>query len=308
MRTVTRAIWTPVAPAKRIARHHGGGKHPYRLVLHDRTPLSVFWDTTSDTARVVSDICHHRGGSLEQGTVHNGCVTCLYHNHKTRPKKGDTIVKDGIVWYNDRSLDDIETDLHSSWEFDQDQRVFLYERDFPRCNALYMQENTLDWAHLASVHAFSFTKGLPEVVIHEDRRSASYIYETTIPDTVLEVENVFWNWNTCLRFKFGPKSGERKQAFSLHFAFVPIGKDHCKMIVRVTRCVGLWAGWVGDVALMLANELPLIEDRTVVQGIPFDRTWKDDKLTRDDAFLKLFRQFVTETQTGTASYYAGHTT
>ena len=303
----TRAAWTPVAPATQIKRQHGKGKSPLLVTLHDeQKKLSVFWDEKRDTAAVVNDTCHHRGASISHGIVGQGCVNCLYHNHPTKPKKPQIMVKDDIVWYDDDTFHSTDDDVHASWEFDEGQRSVTYVREFPGCNALYMQENTLDWAHLSHIHAFSFTQGAPEVVIRDDGRAASYIYQTSIPDTVLEVENEFWSSSTCLRFKFGPPDGDRSQWFSLHFAFVPVGKDHCRIIVRVTRCVALWAGVLGDLALILSNELPLIEDRNIVQSIPFDRVWDDDHLCKDDAFLALFRNHMIQHAPEMVAYYAGY--
>lgn len=303
----TTAVWTPIAPAHVIKRSHGPGKNPLRVSLHDgKKNLAVFWDDVSDTAAIVNDTCHHRGASLSHGVVGTGCIRCLYHGHPTKPRASDVMVKDHIVWYDDTTFESTDHEVHESWEFDQDQRVFVYEREFPNCNALYMQENTLDHAHLSHIHAFSFTTGAPEVVIRDDGRAASYIYETTLPDTVLEVENQFWSTSTCLRFCFGPRDGPREQWFSLHFAFVPVGKDHTRIIVRVARRVAKWTGVFGDLALMLSNELPLIEDRDIVQSIPFDRSWYDDHLGREDTILKLFRDHLLKHAPRHVAYYAGY--
>ncbi len=303
------AVWTPIAPAAKVKIHHGKGKSPLRVSLHDgKQRLSVFWDQAGNTPLIVNDTCHHRGASLSHGTVGDGCVTCLYHGHPTKARKRDTLLKDGIVWYDDKTFASTDTTVHSSWEFDDGQRVCIYERDFEGCNALYLQENTLDWAHLSHIHAFSFTKGEPEVVIHPDGKTASYVYETTIPDTVLIVENQFWSTSTCLRFRFGSKHGssEREQWFSLHFAFIPIGRSHTRIIVRVTRRKLTWLGPIGDAALILSNELPLIEDRDIVRSIAPDRTWADDHLCDEDVFLRLFRAYIAETAPKMAQYYAAH--
>jgi len=252
--------------------------------------LAVFWDTDRDTAAVVNDRCHHRGASLSVGRVDGGCIRCKYHDHVTKPRRSLTTVKDGIVWYDDYTFDrGVPTSLHSSWEFDEAQRTYTYVREFPSCSALYLLENTLDWSHLEHIHAFSFTTGKPEVIIHRDTL-ASYVYQTSIPNTILEVENEWYDtWNTCLRFKVGPIGGHLVHQFSLHFAFVPNGRDRCTVIVRVTRQCLEWTGALGDVALMLSNELPLHEDREIVQTIPTVHCWTDDRLGPEDDFLSLFR-------------------
>jgi phenylpropionate dioxygenase-like ring-hydroxylating dioxygenase large terminal subunit len=304
----TTALWTPVAPVERVKKHHGMGNNPLRVSLHDgRKKLSLFWDESIDGAGVVNDTCHHRGASLSNGIVGSGCVNCLYHGHPTKSKRRDVMTKDGIVWYNDKTFESTDDEVHSSWEFDEGQRVFVYEREFPACNAIYMQENTCDWKHLAHIHAFSFTDGDPDVVIHDDGRAADYVYDTKIPGTKLIVENGYWSTSTCLRFFTKRDNEDRQHLFSLHFAFVPVGKDHTRIIVRVTRSGLLWMGKFGDWAMMMSNELPLIEDRDIVKSIPYDRTWNDDHLCRDDAFLKLLRDHWVEYSPKMVQYYAGYT-
>jgi phenylpropionate dioxygenase-like ring-hydroxylating dioxygenase large terminal subunit len=313
--------WVPICPAYTLKQRHT--TRPKRVTLHDTTHLAVFWDTASDKPAAVADTCRHRGASLSVGRVVDGCVRCAYHDRPTKPRRDRTIVKDGIVWYFDHTFTDTTSGgpaagtthaiPHGSWEFhDPQQRTYTYTRDFPGCNAMYMMENTLDWSHLEHIHAFSFTNGDPRVVIHSDY-VASYIYEdTNLPDTVLEVENEWWDtWNTCLRFKVGKKNSdddappEMQHQFSLHFAFVPNGKDGCTIIVRVVRQCLNWTGTMGDVMLMLSNELPLREDRDIVRTIPGDRKWRDDRLGKEDAFLRRFRTHMKSNYPALVSYYTG---
>lgn len=175
MPRIIRAAWTPLAPVTQIKRQHGKGKSPLRVTLHDeQKKLAVFWDTKRDTAAIVNDTCHHRGASLSHGIVGSGCVNCLYHGHPTKAKNRQIMVKDDIVWYDDNTFHSTDDDIHASWGARDGQRAVTYVREFPECNPLYMQENTLDWAHLSHIHAFSFTQGTPEVVIRDDGRAASY--------------------------------------------------------------------------------------------------------------------------------------
>lgn len=284
---LTTAQWVPLCPADELRRHHAS--RPKRITIHDTTHLAAFWDTERDTAAVVVDRCHHRGASLSVGRVEKGCVRCKYHDHSTKPRRQSTIVKDGLVWYDDTTFGKSPTSPHASWEFDAGQRMYTYVRQFPNCSALYMLENTLDWSHLEHIHAFSFVRGKPAVIIHSDHL-ASYVYQTSLPDTVLEVENEWWDtWTTCLRFKIGSEPGDMQHQFSLHFAFVPTGTHECAVIVRVCRQCMLWTGFLGDLTLMISNELPLYEDRGIVSTIPHDHSWSDDHLGTEDEFLRRFR-------------------
>lgn len=303
---VTRAQWVPVGLASEVKRKHSTS--PKRVIIHDTTPLALFWDAERASAAVVGDRCHHRGASLSVGRVDGGCIRCKYHDHVTKPRPSLTVVKDGIVWYDDDSFGPGTRGgpaaMHASWEFDEGQRTYSYVRHFPDCNALYMLENTLDWSHLEHIHRFSFVEGQPEVELHSDR-VATYTYETSLPDTILEVENEWYDsWSTCLRFSVGPPGGELSHQFSLHFAFIPTGRSGCSVIVRVTRQCFLWTGVLGDLALMLSNELPLHEDREIVQTIIPDHCWGDDRLGAEDAFLRNFRRHWKEHYPKLVEYYA----
>lgn len=251
--------------------------------------MALFWDAKRDAPSIASDSCWHRGASLSVGEVQPGCVRCKYHGHPTRGKHRRLRVKDGIIWYDPTGSAN-DASIPSSWEFDHGHRVYTYCRDFPDTNPLLMTENTLDHAHLSHIHAFSATSGEPEVIIHSETK-ASYIYATTMDGVTLEVENEwFAPFSTCLRFLFNGA-----HAFSLHFCFVPHGYAHTSLIVRVTRDTSNEVPFIsglGDILLMLSNELPLIEDRWIVQSIPETRAWTDDTLHSDDAFLKQYRDHI----------------
>ena len=288
----TTATWTPVAPVHVIKKRHGQGKKPYKTSIHGK-PYSVYWDPKRDDACVVSDICTHRGASLANGTVtDNGCITCQYHGHPTRGNPRFTMTKDNIVWYYDNTFNTKDTrNTHmppSSWEFG-DHRVMTYMRSFPGTNPLLITENQLDWSHLGWVHSFSATKGDPKVTIYGNN-IATYDYETHFPGTRLIVENEFnAPWNTCLRFFFSEGENDT-HAFSLHFAIVPHDTQNSSVIVRVARKSNDLTGAIGDFVLMASNELPLWEDFMTVRDIDPERSWIDDKLTKDDAFLKKYRE------------------
>ena len=293
-----RAAWAPVAPAHTIKKHHGPGSTPLKLMIHDK-PISVFWNAKTDHPSIVSDICSHRGASLSAGQIdEKGCVTCKYHGKKTRARPRDTRVINGVIWYKDTTLDGFvdDDDVPDHEDFDTSNRVHIYERQFSGCNPLLMQENTLDWLHLEFIHKIKAIKGLPTVTIH-DENTATYAYETYNDDFTITVENRFWNWCTCLRFFFNDDL-----AFSLHFAWVPVGKAETRGIVRITRKNG-YMGSFGDMFLEIVNELPLMEDRDIVKTIVPERRWNDDILGVEDAFLKQFRDWFSETYPETTMYY-----
>jgi phenylpropionate dioxygenase-like ring-hydroxylating dioxygenase large terminal subunit len=276
----TYAAWTPISVSN-------PQKSPQRVQLHGQQKTLYWKDHT--TPLVVDDACSHRGASLALGQVTpDGCVQCGYHGKKTRGNPRRTRDVDGIVWYRD-GFESSDRDIPRPWEFtDPSQRIFSYTESFPETNPLMMVENTLDYAHLSFVHAFSVADGEPIVVVDSENNTAQYIYDTAIDCQTLIVENQFWApWTTCLRFYLN-----KTHLFSLHFAWIPRSQNSTDLVVRVTRTHFHWTGDIGDRLLQIANTLPLIEDRDIVQSIHEDRTWSDDVLQYEDRFLRLYREAV----------------
>ena len=274
---ITQCSWTPLSVS--TPQHR-----PQRLQLHGQLK-TLFWRAAAPL--VVDDACSHRGASLSLGHVTpDGCIACGYHGKTTRGNPRRTQDVDGIVWHSD-SFE--ASDIPRPWEFtDPSQRIFRYTDSFPQTNPLMMVENTLDYSHLSFVHAFSVAEGAPEVVIDEAENKAQYIYETSFDGKKLIVENQFWApWNTCLRFYL-----DNVHLFSLHFAWIPVSTTHTDLIVRVTRTHGHWTGDIGDRLLQLANAMPLMEDRDIVQSIHENRTWSDDLLQYEDRFLRRYRDTI----------------
>lgn len=292
-----KASWVPVTPVSHIKKRHGAGKNPFKTSIHD-VPLSVYWNSKTDSPLVVPDTCHHRGASLAIGTVDaKGCVNCKYHGKLTRGRAIDTKISNGVIWYYDRTIDaGVDMGIPDHEDFGEGNRVHTYERVFDGCNPLLMQENTLDWLHLEFIHRIKAIRDRPCVTIH-DENTATYAYETYNDDFTITVENRFWNFATCLRFFFNDDL-----AFSLHFAWVPNGKETTRGIVRITRKSGLM-NRLGDVFMEIVNELPLVEDKEIVQSISPGRRWDHDKLYPEDAFLKQFRDWMTATHPETVQYY-----
>jgi hypothetical protein len=182
-------------------------------------------------------------------------------------------------------------DPPDSWEFhpEAEQRILEYSRAFTGCNPILVVENTLDWSHLDTVHAFHLIEGKPEVTIHKGGYNgrASYKYKSKVFDLVIENEWI-GPWSTCLRFIF---NGE--QSFTIHFVVRPESRESSTLLVRVSRQDHKWLGWLGDKIYLAINELPLIEDRYIVQNTD-PATWSTNKLSKDDAFLIEYRNYMKE--------------
>lgn len=248
--------------------------------------LALFWDAKKDVPVIADDTCAHRGASLSAGgLVEAGCVACKYHGRRTRGVPA--MHRDGIVWL--RGAGTAPELPPTSWEFAaEQQRVFEYSRTCVGCNPVLLVENTLDFSHLDTVHAFHLIEGRPEVTVERGgcNGKASYKYQSKSFD--LTIENEYRGpWDTCLRFVF-----DGRQSFTLHFSVRPEAVDRATLFVRVSRQDNVWLGALGDALYTWINELPLVEDMYIVRNT--DPTqWSKNALTADDAFLKRYREYMT---------------
>jgi nitrite reductase/ring-hydroxylating ferredoxin subunit/uncharacterized membrane protein len=87
--------WTPVADDAELA------EGVPRQVTVEGTPLLVVRD--GGTVRVLADRCVHRGGSLSDGEISGGCVTCPLHGSRFRLSDGS--VEQGPAAYPQPALD-----------------------------------------------------------------------------------------------------------------------------------------------------------------------------------------------------------
>lgn len=284
------SAWTPVDFTKNIRKLV---KTPKQVTLN-QNKYSIFWDATRNVPAIVNDTCSHRGASLSAGGLVDGdCVKCKYHGKPTRALHRDLRDHNGIVWMKDGpgELEYPELDPPTSWEFDPsfEQRIFEYRRSFDGCNPILLVENTLDFSHLDTVHAFHLVEGRPQVTIHRGGYNghATYKYESKVFDLAIENEYI-GPWCTCLRFIF-----DGVQSFTIHFAVRPEGVDKAELLVRVSRQDHKSLGVLGDKLYLGINELPLIEDRYIVRHTDPSQ-WSKNKLTKDDVFLEEYRAFMKE--------------
>lgn len=299
-RTVRASSWVPIDLTKNVRRYTA---KPVKIPVHGKN-VAVYWH--DDGPRIVNDVCAHRGASLSAGgqITEKGCVKCKYHGHDTSSLSSEIVVeRDGIVWLRSGEpgwLPPHETNPPTSWEFetDRDLRVFEYSRCFKGCNPVLTVENTLDFSHLDSVHSFHLIEGRPDVSITRRGYHGQAIYKYKSKVFKLAIENEYLGpWSSCLRFMF-----DDMHSFTLHFAVRPESRTSSTLFVRVSRSVHKLPGAFADLAYMLINELPLWEDKYIVENVD-PSSWSENKLTRDDDFLKGYRQYMVENHHDLLSYY-----
>lgn len=286
--TTRAATWVPLEFTKHARKLV---KTPKQIHINGKK-YALFWDTKHDLPAIVNDTCSHRSASLSAGgLVEGACVKCKYHGMPTKALNKSLQDFNGLVWLADgeAELDRSEKMPPNSWEFmpSKKQRIFEYTRSFDGCNPILLVENTLDFSHLDTVHAFHLVEGRPEVTIHNGGYNgrATYRYKSKVFDLAIENEYI-GPWCTCLRFIF-----DGQQSFTIHFAVRPEGMNKATLFVRVSREDHKWLGWLGDKMYLGINELPLIEDRHIVRNADPSQ-WSTNALTQDDAFLKEYRTFM----------------
>lgn len=295
---VTRASsWVPVDLSKNVQR---AGATPRRIPIHG-DGLAVWWAPNGAVA--VDDACSHRGASLSAGgTVKDDCVNCKYHG---QPARGIPLVEeDGILWrfYGAAAPPEDEPVPPRPEDFlETGRRTFSYSRKFSGCNPLLVIENVTDEAHLlgGTVHRFHSVDGDPKVTIIRGGHHGKATYEYT-SKTIgnLTIENEFIGpWTALLRFIFNGQHG-----FTIMFNVVPHGVTESTLLVRVNRSDHVSLGALGDLMYLAVNELPLWEDRHIVRNTDWTR-WSQNKLTRRDAFLKLYRAYLTESHPDIVEMY-----
>ena len=87
------------------------GEQPRRVSLKNKN--YVVWRDNNHTPRIQSDVCKHRGASLANGKVRDGCIECPYHGWKYTENsltqawsnvpeyfinEFDTLEKSGLLW------------------------------------------------------------------------------------------------------------------------------------------------------------------------------------------------------------------
>jgi phenylpropionate dioxygenase-like ring-hydroxylating dioxygenase large terminal subunit len=277
---------------------------PQRISVQGKN-MALYWDVKRDLPVIVDDVCPHRGASLSAGgkVDGSGCITCKYHGKRICGKHKGLVDMNGIVWMKDGhgALPAHERQPPHTWEFDSvrngTMRVIEYVRGFEGCNPILLVENTLDFSHLESVHAFHLIEGRPDVTVLQGgyNGKASYRYEAK--GFELTVENEYWGpWETCLRFFINDT-----HAFTLHFSVRAETSTDATLLVRVTRpCKSTPRNPLSelmqraiDLVYVGVNELPLVEDRFVVRHADAS-SWSKNVLTSDDAFLIEYREYMTD--------------
>lgn len=156
-------------------------RKPTRFIFNNY-PIAIYKDATTDTVKAISDICIHRGASLSQGNVYNGCVQCPYHGWEYKDGLVEKIP--GIPNTKSQSfgvprfeIQEINDDIYLRPSYDiNSQKGNIYNhtiyippeatdsnfvritgrRHIHRPSSL-ITENVLDMMHISYVHSFGNT-------------------------------------------------------------------------------------------------------------------------------------------------------
>lgn len=298
---MARAHMAPAKIATSVKRPHwvllgfdaALGRKLEQRAVHD-TKLAVYRSQPGGELRVALDACPHRGAALSAGEVAGECVRCHYHGRaigvRGHPERFlDYAVQDGLVWIDWAS--NLLTQHHGPPAYPEhgapDMRTFEYTK-LLRVNPVLMTENTLDWQHLAHVHRVHFIQGNPKVTIKSKGAHgwAEYAYDSDLFDLVIDNE-YHVPFTTSLRFRFrNKKTGETLPPLLLWFSVTPLADGQVALNLRVSR--GVLRHPAADWIFRLIDELPLLEDASVVAGVD-PAAWSTNALDAGDEFVAAYR-------------------
>ena len=277
-------------------------RKPLKLPVNDGK--LVLWQDSAAEMHAMDDVCPHRGASLSTGRVDRDCIRCPYHNHAINGSRRDggayeLLHEAGNTWVSTAaaapgSLPPPPPGSEAYPEFSlPGYRTVAYHKDLVGVNPVLMMENTLDWSHLAYVHRVHFVEGTPTVTIQRRGTSglADYVYSSSMFD--LRIENEYHApYTSSLRFLFrDKKTGEDLPALLLWFSFTPTGGDRVRLHLRIARGVLTGAPLLTDALFKLADELPLLEDVSLVRDVDASR-WSSNVLTPSDEFVASYRDVM----------------
>jgi phenylpropionate dioxygenase-like ring-hydroxylating dioxygenase large terminal subunit len=277
-------------------------RKPLKLPVNDGK--LVLWQDAAAEMHAMDDVCPHRGASLSTGRVDRDCIRCPYHNHAVNGSRRDggayeLLHEAGNTWVTTTPASPGSppppppgSDAYPEFSL-PGYRTVAYHKDLVGVNPVLLMENTLDWSHLAYVHRVHFVEGTPTVTIHRRGTSglAEYAYSSGAFD--LRIENEYHApFTSSLRFLFrDKKTGEDLPALLLWFSFTPTGGDRVRLHLRIARGVLTGVPLLTDALFKLADELPLLEDVTLVRDVDATR-WSSNALTPADEFVASYRNIM----------------
>jgi len=279
-------------------------RKPLKLPVNDGK--LVLWQDSAAEMHAMDDVCPHRGASLSTGRVDRDCIRCPYHNHAVNGSRRDggayeLLHEAGNTWVTPTRTSAAPgslpppppgSDVYPEFSL-PGYRTVAYHKDLVGVNPVLMMENTLDWSHLAYVHRVHFVEGTPTVTIHRRGTSglAEYVYSSELFE--LRIENEYHApFTSSLRFLFrDKKTGEDLPSLLLWFSFTPMGGDRVRLHLRIARGVLTAAPLLTDALFKLVDELPLLEDVTLVRDVDASR-WSSNALTPSDEFVVSYRDVM----------------
>ena len=162
--------------------------------IFNHYPIAIYEDTNTNTIKAISDICIHRGASLSQGIVNNGCVQCPYHGWEYRDGLVEKIpgipnTRNNTFGVPKFEIKEINDDIYLRPSYDTNShKGTIYNhsiyippeasdpnfvritgtRHIHRPNNL-ITENVLDMMHISYVHSFGNTiSPVPFKIDYED--------------------------------------------------------------------------------------------------------------------------------------------
>jgi phenylpropionate dioxygenase-like ring-hydroxylating dioxygenase large terminal subunit len=268
--------WYAVALSSEV-----GNKKPFGMRLYGRD--IVLWRTRAGELCAIDARCPHMGASLAVGKIADDRVACPYHGFqydgtgqcvKTPLRKADALIprtlcnrnyaveeKLGWVFLFWGEVENAPADIPF---FDEDIHEPLSHmhsiREWPVSFTRFI-ENTVDVAHLGTVHAGTLSHTIPDIIEVDAAVNGNIISVVPPSNTDLPIVSRIAYPNMAI-LHLHPK-------FLTVFVAVPIDEKHSRIYVRSSQAVIRWPliGWLFSKIKHWADMAALWQDKQALFSV-----------------------------------------
>jgi phenylpropionate dioxygenase-like ring-hydroxylating dioxygenase large terminal subunit len=267
--------WFAVALAEEI-----NGKKPYGLTFYGQE--IAIWRNQHGALCAIDARCPHMGASLARGRIVDDAVECPYHGFRydhtgacveTPLRKPDALIprtlctrryavteKSGWIFLFWGEAEDATDNIPF---FDDVKEPLLHEtsvREWPVSFTRFI-ENTVDVAHLGTVHRGTLSHTIPKIIDVECTVDGNFISVIPPSTTDLPIVSKIGYPNLAL-LHLHPK-------FLTVFVAVPVDEEHSRIYVRSSQAVVRWPliGWLFSKIKHWADMAALWQDKKALFSV-----------------------------------------
>lgn len=292
---------------------------------------AVWRNSTTGEYYAIDDACPHKGASLSDGKLKNGCISCPYHGYEYGgdgklvhipgiefqqynssyglpaydSSKYAIVEKNGWVFLNTFPLHlqtaPLEINIFDEPEAKIGHSCVFLEMDF-NCYARILSENSLDVMHIGFVHTFGNrerpapTQESSMVKISPYHFKTSYLYEAGQDSMVKKIFNIR---DLKIENEFIlPHTTVARVIFEDYVSTVitfalPVSETKSKLFVKTYR--NFWQNSLGDSVTAKMMKSTMLQDKAIVENI--DMRFMDGKFNMkydklQNTYKTFYKRFI----------------